>query len=67
MVGLQKAKLTTEVFQTTLESKAQFRVFSKNLTTTNYIILFFKEATLTTVKDFQIFSAAKNQDSNFIF
>lgn len=59
MVGLQKAKLTTEAFQTTLESKAQFTVFSKNLATTNYMIAFFKEAALITVEDFQIFSAAK--------
>lgn len=59
MVGLQKAKLTTGVFQTTLESKAQFTVFSKNLATMNYKILFFREAALTTIKGFHIFLAAK--------
>lgn len=59
MVGLQKAKLTTEVFQTTLESKAQFTVFSKNLATTNYKIFYFQETALTTIEDFPIFSAAK--------
>lgn len=59
MVGLQKAKLATEGLWTTLESKAQFTAFSKNLATTNYMILFFKGAVLTTIKDFQVFSAPK--------